>query len=125
MREKTTEVDLVKNRIVLYFDGFMTLEEAKQLREDYRNAIRQCRPGFTVITHAIGYKPGTPEVQDIVTTMTKMAEDAGCSKVARVVGNKPLGGMQIDRIAKTVTTYPSRHFESVEDAHAYLDSDEQ
>ena len=124
MREKTTEIDSVKNRITLYFDGFMTLEEAKMLREDYRNAIAQCKPGFTVITHAIDYKPGTPEVQEIVTTMTKMAEDAGCSKVARVVGDKPLGGMQIDRIAKTVTTYPSKHFATVEEAQAYLDSDE-
>ena len=33
MREKTTEVDPVKNRIVIYFDGFMTLEEAQMLKE--------------------------------------------------------------------------------------------
>jgi hypothetical protein len=123
MREMTTKVDPVKNRITIFFDGFMSLEEAKILQENYRKAIQQCRPGFTVLTHAIDYKPGTPEVQDIVVSMTKMAGDAGCSKVARVVGDKPLGAMQIDRLAKSVTSYPSCHFQTVEEAEAYLDSD--
>lgn len=123
MREKMTEVDLAKNRIVIYFDGFMTLEEAQMLKEAYRKAIDQVRPGFTVITYAIDYKPGTPEVQNIVSSMTKMAEDGGCSKVARVVGDKPLGGMQINRLAKNVTTYESRHFATFEEAEAYLDSE--
>ena len=91
MREKTTEVDPVKNRIVIYFDGFMTLEEAQMLKEAYRKAIDQVRPGFTVITYAIDYKP--------------------------------LGGMQIDRLAKTVTSYESQHFATFEEAEAYLDSE--
>jgi hypothetical protein len=121
MLKTSAEVDLDKNRIYLRFEGFMTVTGAQRLRDDYRQAIEKCRPGFTVLTYAVDYKPGTPEVQEIVASMAKIAEVAGCSKVARVVGDKPLGSMQIDRIAKSVTKYPSRHFQSVEEAEEYLD----
>lgn len=117
-----TKIDTEKNRIYLSFEGFMTLEDAKKLRDDYRNAIEQCKPGYTVVTNAINYKPGTPEVQEVVASMTKMAGDTGCGKVARVVGNKPLGGMQIDRLSKEQAGYPSRNFETIEEAEAYLDT---
>ncbi len=118
------KIDTEKNRIYLSFEGFMDLEAAQKLRDDYRNAIEQCQPGFTVVTDAINYKPGTPEVQEIIASMTKMAGEAGCGKVARVVGNKPLGGMQIDRLSKEQEAgYTSRNFETIEEAEAYLDSE--
>lgn len=124
MREELVRIDKAKNRIYLYFEGFMEIDRARKLHDAYKEAISQCTPGFTVVTFAQDYKPGTPEVQDVVRNMTRMAQDAGCRKVARVVGRTPLGGMQINRIAKSQTTYPSRHFATVEDADAYLDSGE-
>jgi hypothetical protein len=75
------------------------------------------------LTDAREFKPCSPEVQEIVTAMGVIDEGAGCRKVARVVGNKPLGGMQIDRLVKTVAAYPSRHFETIPEAEDYLDSD--
>lgn len=123
MGSATSKVDTSKNRIYLKFQGFMTLEEAKELRDEYRRAIEQCTHGFTVLTDAVDYKPGKTEIQEVVASMTKMAGEAGCGKVARVVGDRPLGGMQIDRHSKEQATYPSRHFETMEEAEAYLDSD--
>ncbi len=122
--DENARVDKVKNRIYLYFRGFMTIERAKELKETYRKAITECKPGFTTVTFAEEYKPGSPEVQDIVEEMTKMAEKAGIRKVARVVGETPLGAMQIDRLAKKNTIYPSRHFRTLEEAEEYLDSDQ-
>jgi hypothetical protein len=116
-------IDKLKNRIYLYFEGYMEIDRAKQLHDAYKEAIEKCSRGFTVVTLAENYKPSGQEVQDIVLTMTRMAENAGCRKVARVVGQKPLGGMQINRIAKAMTTYPSRHFATIEEADEYLDSD--
>jgi hypothetical protein len=124
MAQELYRINKIKNRIYLYFEGYMETDRAKKLHDAYKEAIEKCSPGFTVVTFTEDYKPSSEEVQDIVRTMTKMAEDAGCRKVARVVGQKPLGGMQIDRIAKTTTTYPSRHFSTVEEADAYLDSKE-
>ena len=125
MRQFVKNVDLEKNRIYLTIYGFMTVEDAKQLNEDYRKAIEQCEPGFTVLTDVRYYKPGPPEVQAILAEAPRMAEAAGCKKVARIlVETKPLGGMQIDRLARTTSSYPSRHFDTVEEAEAYLDSDQ-
>lgn len=124
MRQFVKNVDLEKNRIYLTIFGFMTVEDARRFNEDYRKAIERCKPGFTVLTDVRYYKPGPPEVQDILAEGPKMAQAAGCKKVARVlVETKPLGSMQIERLAKKASSYPSRHFDSVEEAEAYLDSD--
>ncbi len=124
MRKAIQKVDLEKNRIYITVFGFMTADEAHQLNEDYREAIDQCKPGFTVLTDVRYYKPGPPEIQAILAEGPKMAQAAGCKKVARVlVETKPLGGMQIERLAKSSSSYPSRHFETIEEAEAYLDSD--
>jgi len=122
MEEKLTKVDKVKNRIYIYFEGTLNLEQALKLQKSYKDAIDQCKPGFTVLTYAENYSPGDDEVQKIVAEMTKMAEDAGLKKVARVIGSRPLGGMQINRLAKLKTKYPSRHFATEKEALEYLDS---
>ncbi|MCP4895542.1 MAG: hypothetical protein GY906_01095 [bacterium] len=118
-------VDSANNRIRIYFKGFFSLEDAEALRQAYSDAIAKMSDGFTVITFAEGYMPGTPEVQEIIASMTQLAELGGCAKVARVVGGNPLGGYQIDRLAKTDTSYPSQHFKTEEEAIEYLDSDEE
>lgn len=120
----TIKVDHQKNRIYATFDGFLSLEEAEKLVADYQRAIEQCKPGFTVLTHLANYKPGTPEVQAVFSRGTKLAGESGCLKVGRVIGEKPLGGMQIDRIAKETSSYPAKHFVTQEEAEAWLDSDE-
>ncbi len=122
--DQKVRVDKSKNRIYLYFKGFMTPERAKELRDLYRDAISRCKPGFTAVTFSEDYKPSSSEVQEIIHEMTKMAEEGGIKKVARVVGDSPLGAMQIDRIAKSHTSYPARHFKTLEEAEQYLDSDE-
>jgi len=116
-------LDAARNRIYIRFEGFMDQERAQQLHDGYRDAIAQAQPGFTVVTYTEGYRPGGPEVQDIVTRMVRMADQAGCRKVARVVGHSPLGAMQINRLAKTETTYPSQHFATEAEAEEYLDKE--
>ncbi|MFO7891872.1 MAG: hypothetical protein R6V04_16220 [bacterium] len=121
---KRVRIDKDKNRIYLYFKGFMTPERARELRDLYKDAISQCEPKFTTVTFSENYKPSSPEVQDIIHEMTKAAEEGGVKKVARVTGDSPLGAMQINRIAKSNTSYPSKHFRTLNEAEQYLDSDE-
>jgi len=116
-------LDAAKNRIYIRFDGFMDRDRAQQLHDAYRDAIARAQPGFTVVTYTEGYRPGGPEVQEIVTQMVRMADQAGCRKVARVVGSSPLGAMQINRLAKTETRYPSKHFATDDEAEVYLDEE--
>lgn len=118
---KTVMIDRVKNRIYIHFEGFMDVDRANQLHDAYREAIKQAKPGYTVLTYAERYKPGGPEVQEIVSRMTQLAGDTGCSKVARVIGKNPLGAMQINRLAKSAATYQSQHFRTEQEAEDYLD----
>ncbi len=119
----TVRVDQSKNRIYLYLEGFHDLKEALRMKELYRQAIKKCKPGFTVLADVSNYKPGDEEVQRVHEEAIHMAEEAGVSKVARVVGDTPLGGMQIKRIAKSTASYESEHFETVEEAEAFLDGE--
>lgn len=125
MSESSTWADPAKNRLYITFHGYMTLEDAEKLKEDYARALALCRPGFTILTDAQGYRPGTEDVQEVIASMVKMDAAAGVSRIARVTGTKPLGSMQIGRLAKEAATeeYTARHFETIEEAEAYLDSD--
>ncbi len=123
MAKFNIRVDEQKNRISINLDGYQTLEEALVFKEEYKKALAKCKPGFTVLTYATNFKPGTPEVQKIHAEAVEMDTAAGVSKVARVVGDKPLGGMQIDRLARSVINkYPSANFRTEEEAEAFLDS---
>ena len=116
-------VNEIKNHVYITVEGTLTVEEALILKEDYREAIAKCRPGFTVLTDAAKYAPGSPEVQKIHGEIVKMDAAAGVSKVARVVGETPLGGMQIIRIAGTENEYPSKNFRTLKEAVAYIDDE--
>jgi len=110
-----------KNRIYLYMEGSHDLEEAQRMYDEYAKAIEQASPGFTVLIDVENYTPGSDAVQDIHKQASHLAEENHVGKVARVVGDRPLGGMQIDRIAKHETRYESRHFTYKEDAEDFLD----
>jgi len=116
MTESYVRYDEKKNRIYLYMEGFHDLKEALRLKEEYRKAIEKCRPGFTVLVDVTKYKPGSEEVQ-------KVHAEASVSRVARVVGKTPLGGMQLNRISRTVGNYPAKNFATFEEAEAYLDGE--
>jgi hypothetical protein len=117
-------IDESKNRIYIRFDGFMYVEQMEELYVLYREAIEKARPRFTVLTYAESFKPGTKGVQAIVARMVQMAGEAGCRKVARVIGENPLGAMQIDRLAKTGRSYESKHFTTAREAETYLDAED-
>ena len=117
----TVRYDPFKNRIYLFLEGTHDVEEASRMQEEYKKALLQTQPRFTVLADVSKYRPGTPEVQAIHSEAVHNADIAGVAKVARIVGETPLGGMQINRIAKRDTSYPSANFATVEQAEAYLD----
>jgi nucleotide-binding universal stress UspA family protein len=114
-------IDASKNRIYLVLEGFHDVEEALRMKKLYKSAIDSCKPGFTVLADVSAYKPGSDQVQAVHAEAVKLAEEAGVRKVARVVGEMPLGGMQINRIAKKEGHYQSAHFETLEEAEEFLD----
>ncbi|MFO7891244.1 MAG: hypothetical protein R6V04_13010 [bacterium] len=121
MTKSYVKYDETKNRVYLVFKGTHDLLEATRMRNEYAQAIEQAHPGFTVLADFKDYKPGTKEVQEVHTSAVHLAEEAGVSKVARVMGETPLGEMQISRIASKEVSYPSKSFVTVEEAEKFLD----
>ena len=118
-------VDLVKKRIYVRLAGFLSVEDAEQVRAAYLRAIPRVGRGYTVATIFDSFKPGTPEVQEVFTSMIRLASEAGCSKAARVMMGSVLGALQLGRLSKTDANYPAQSFETIEEAEAWLDSDEE
>jgi hypothetical protein len=121
--KSSARVDLAKNRVYLVMEGLHDLDEARRMRDAYAAAVAQCARGFTVLADVRDYRPGSDEVQAVHAEAVKIAARHGASRVARVTGETPLGGMQIQRIANTEhVTYASRAFKTLEEAESYLDA---
>jgi hypothetical protein len=124
MQHELAMLDPEKRRIYLCFKGFLSLDQVRELAEEYRRVIAQVGRGYTVLSYFKGFKPGTPEIQEVMSEMIKMASHAGCRKAARVGGGSVLGPMQLQRLSKELATYAHRVCSTWEEAEAYLDSDE-
>ena len=117
------EYDIAKNRIYIVLEGFHDVEEARRVKEAYREAAEILKPGFTVLSDVSKYVPGSEAVQKVHAEVAVIASKAGVGKVARVIGEKPLGGMQIKRISKANAGYDSKNFITREEAEDYLGDD--
>ena len=117
------QVDAGRKRIYLVFEGFLTPDAAQHLKEAYQRAIAEVGPGYTVLSYFKDFTPGTEVIEDVFSSMITMATEAGCRKAARVSSRSVLGPLQMSRLAKVRSGYPSRQFDSWEQAEAYLDGD--
>jgi hypothetical protein len=115
-------VNLEKKRVYLRFRGSLTETAAKELREAYREAIAQVGPGYTAVSIFEDFVPGTVEIQEIISSMIRMADEGGCRLVARVAQGSVFGQLQLGRLQRQVeASYPVHDCETVADADAFLD----
>ena len=115
-------INTAKNRIYLRFRGSLTKSQAEDLREAYRRAIAEIGSGYTAVSIFEDFMPGTPEVQEVISSMIRMADEGGCRAASRVAQGSVFGQMQLGRLQREVqVAYPVRDCETVDEADAYLD----
>jgi hypothetical protein len=115
-------VDLEKKRVYLRFQGFLTKDQADALKEAYRKAIAEVGPGYTAVSIFEDFMPGTPEVQEVISSMIQMAAEGGCRAAARVAQGSVFGQMQLGRLQREVqVAYPVHDCETIAEADAHLD----
>jgi len=111
-----------KKRIYLYFRGMLTRETAEELRKAYAGAIAQTGPGFTVVSIFADFVPGTAEVQDIISSMMRLAEEGGCRVAVRVAQGSVFGQLQLGRLHREIQAgYDVYECETLAEADTYLD----
>ncbi|MCW8985578.1 MAG: hypothetical protein OQK55_09560 [Thermoanaerobaculales bacterium] len=115
-------VDMTKKRVYLHFRGSLTKAHAEKLREAYRSAITQVGPGYAAVSIFEDFMPGTADVQEVISSMIKMADEGGCRAAARVGQGGVFGQMQLGRLQRAVQAGYSVHdCETVAEADTYLD----
>ena len=117
--------DREKNRIYVTAVGDWDMAQSDAFLRDYKEAVAQTRPGFTVLSDVRGFRCSTEDVQQNHAEAIKVDAEAGVKKVARVVGSTPLAGFQIKRISQNLENYKSENFDTLEEAESYLDSDDE
>jgi hypothetical protein len=115
-------VDMAKRRVYLRFRGSLTRAQAENLREAYREAIAEVGPGYTAVSIFEDFMPGTAEVQEVISSMIKMADAGGCRAAARVGQGGVFGQMQLGRLQREVqAAYPVHDCQTLAEADAHLD----
>ena len=115
-------VNLDKKRVYLHFRGSLTRAQAEELQEGYRKAIAEVGPGYTAVSIFEEFVPGTAEVQEVISSMIKMANDGGCRAVARVAEGSVFGQLQLGRLQREVQAdFPVHNCETLAEAETYLD----
>jgi hypothetical protein len=117
-------VNKAKKRVYLRFRGSLTKAQAENLRDEYRKAIAEVGPGYTAVSIFEEFMPGTPDVQEVISSMIKMADEGGCRAAARVGQGGVFGQMQLGRLQREVRAgYPVHDCQTVAEADTYLDSE--
>ena len=115
-------VDMVNRRVYIRFRGSLTKAQAENLREAYRRAIAKVGSGYTAVSIFEDFMPGRAEVQEVISSMIKMADQGGCRAAARVGQGGVFGQMQLGRLQREARAGYSVHdCETVAEADAYLD----
>jgi len=115
-------VNMAKKRVYLHFRGSLTKAQAENLKEAYRKAIAQVGPGYTAVSIFEDFMPGTADVQEVISSMIKMADDGGCRAAARVGQGGVFGQMQLGRLQREVQAEYSVHdCQTLAEADSYLD----
>ena len=96
------EVNLEKKRVYLRFRGSLTETGARELKEAYRKAIAQVGPGYSAVSIFEDFVPGSAEIQEIIASMIRMANDGGCRLAARVAQGSVFGQLQLGRLQREV-----------------------
>lgn len=120
MANITIRVFPKSNCLYLKLEGFLTVNEANDLKERYGRALEKCRRGFIVFSDISDLRTQTPQVQEIMGKITKMTGDAGVSRVARVVGHNPIAGIQLGRLAQSESDFAAGNFKTAEEAKRFL-----
>ena len=115
-------VNIAKKRVYLRFKGSLTKAQAEDLREAYRRAITQVGPGYSAVSIFEEFMPGTPEVQEVISSMIQMANDGGCRAAVRVGQGSVFGQLQLGRLQREAQVGYSVHdCETLAEAEAILD----
>jgi len=111
-----------KKRIYLFFRGALTRADAEELRSAYKRAIIRTGPGFTAVSVFEAFVPGESEIQNIIRSMIRMADEGGCRLAVRVAQGSVFGQLQLGRLQREIQAgYETYECETLADAEAFLD----
>ncbi|WP_340024588.1 hypothetical protein MHI24_05600 [Paenibacillus sp. FSL K6-1096] len=113
----TMEVNAAKNQVVVKAYG-LTESDVPSYINDFENALKQLKPGFTGVTDVTGSPTVlSPEVAAMLAPTGDRAVEAGVGGWA-YVADSPVWKMQMKRLFGKFAV----HFPTYEEADAYLNS---
>ena len=120
-------VELIKiagqNVYKLTLDGFIQIEEMQDFQRQCDEALKTPAPNFRVFGDIRGFKPATPNVQEIMVQVQKGFKIKGLKKVAVLVDNV-VTKMQFQRLHSAAGVKGTDQFFAAEE-DGYMEKIEQ
>jgi hypothetical protein len=113
-------VDQAKNRLYIILDGFFTDADVQKVSVAVYGAINSLQPGFDMVTDVTTCRPATPAGSTEIEKTQQYAIDKGARRFVRVVSERILIQMQINRGAAKAGI-KANYVKSIAEANALLD----
>lgn len=114
------QIDRQKKRLYVKLAGFFVDEEAKKASDKIIEAIDTFNSDFDLITDISECRPATPAGNVEIERIQKYALSKGAKRFIRVVGQRVLAQMQLDRASKK-TGVEADYAGSIEEANRLLE----
>lgn len=115
-------LDRDRNRLYIILSGFFSDADAQVVSAAVTQAIQSLRPNFDVVTDISHCRPATPQGNAEIEKIQEYAIARGARRFIRVVSDRVLIQMQMDRAASK-TGVEARYVSSLAEANALLDQD--
>jgi hypothetical protein len=115
--------DLVKNRLLIRYKGFLSDAEMKNAANQIIKELKKLKPGFMVINDISEFKPASPAGLEEVQRAQNAIQAHGAKKIIRIINRKHVTAqMQFDRMGKAVYKVDTATVTSMEEAEQLLES---
>lgn len=119
--EYDIRADVMRNRLYLSIQGFMTEEDAVIISDKASAEMRKLKPGFGVINDIRGLRPASPKASQLYSRQLDVAKEIGVGRVVRIVGDQVITKMQLTKALKETVGAVAETAATVEEAEKMLD----
>lgn len=117
-----TKLDIEKNRLSVTLSGFISIEEANELKEVITMETQKLAPGFDVINDISNFRLGQDRAGLILKEIIMYLLSIKVNRVVRVVGSSQTGLIQFANYTGNVKAYTVKYVPTMRDAESFLDT---
>jgi hypothetical protein len=116
----TVKAEISKNRLYIKLAGFLSANEAADIKIDIMNEAAKLAPGFDIINDITNFRLGLDETAYLLNETIEFLIEKKVNRIIRVVGSSRAGLIQLAKYTKKDDKYITHFVPSMEEAEELL-----